>query len=144
MSALTVAAPRAVVTTRRDTAPVAAAKTFEDAPATGAGERCPAAARDSRCIRQCIRASRRQQCVCKWCKQCQSYYAVQRPHSLQSATLVRCSVQSASIWCAAACDAAQRRAIVPWCSVQAHVDLSGQTRQIRPEMAASQVRAFWH
>jgi hypothetical protein len=62
----------------------------------------------------------------KWCKQCQSYYAVQRPHSLQSATLVRCSVQSASIWCAAACDAAQRRAIVPWCSVEAHVDLSGQ------------------
>ena len=37
MFAFTVAAPRAVVTTRRDTAPVAAAKTFEDAPVATAG-----------------------------------------------------------------------------------------------------------
>ena len=37
MFALTVAAPSAVVTTRRDTAPVAAAKTFEDAPVATAG-----------------------------------------------------------------------------------------------------------
>ena len=51
MFAFTVAAPSAVVTTSRDTAPVAAAKTFEDAPANR-GCRCEApsryaAARDS-------------------------------------------------------------------------------------------------
>ena len=115
MSALTVAAPSAVVTTSRDTAPVAAAKTFEDAPVATAGAAASTVLRRRRVKRGggassahvsgASSVSRTTHCnariVCS--RVLQGFAAINTP-------LYVCSLQRAA--------AAKQCAIVPWSSLQ--------------------------
>ena len=126
MFAFTVAAPRAVVTTRRDGARRGKKPSSPFARVAAPVQR-----------RRRVTRQRRQQCVRKWCKQCHYYYALQRPHSCRM--LQGCAGSNQHSALAAACDGCSSElspgAFAGALTLRAATNSSGE---------AANSEAFWH